>query len=149
MGFRFRKSFGNKFFRVTVSKSGIGCSAGVKGARITKTAKGRTRTSVGVPGTGIGYVKETGGKKRRNFAPNNSTSSNYNTSDQNTSKVRKPLIKTKKQKIAQWISIGLMASAILTLAADFFAWTALAGLILFFVNRAAVKRNPENQEDNE
>ena len=59
MGFRMRKSFGNKYFKVNVSKSGIGYSAGVKGARITKTAKGTTRTTASIPGTGISYVNET------------------------------------------------------------------------------------------
>lgn len=60
MGIRFRKSIGNKFFRVNLSKSGIGYSAGIKGARITKTAKGTTRTTVGIPGTGLDYVSESG-----------------------------------------------------------------------------------------
>lgn len=59
MGIRFRKSIGNKYFKVNVSKSGLGYSAGVKGVRITKTAKGTTRTTVGIPGTGINYVSET------------------------------------------------------------------------------------------
>ena len=59
MGMRFRKSIGNKYLRVNLSKSGVGYSAGVKGARITKTAKGTTRTTVGIPGTGLGYVSET------------------------------------------------------------------------------------------
>lgn len=66
MGLRFRKSIGNKFFRVNVSKSGIGYSAGVKGARITKTAKGTTRTTVGIPGTGLGYVSETSNSSKHN-----------------------------------------------------------------------------------
>lgn len=60
MGIRFRKSIGNKFFRVNVSKSGIGYSAGIKGARITKTAKGTTRTTASIPGTGLSYVNESG-----------------------------------------------------------------------------------------
>ncbi len=42
MGFRFRKSIQIvPGVRVNVSRSGIGCSAGVKGVRITKHAKGR------------------------------------------------------------------------------------------------------------
>lgn len=60
MGFRFRKSVNLGGFRVNFSKSGIGYSVGTKGARFTKTAKGRTRTSLGIPGTGLGYVKESG-----------------------------------------------------------------------------------------
>lgn len=60
MGFRFRKSVklpGG--IRINTSKSGIGYSYGAKGYRVTKTAKGTTRTTVSVPGTGISYVEET------------------------------------------------------------------------------------------
>ena len=62
MGFRFRKSIKFGGVRINLSKSGIGYSVGTKGARITKTAKGTTRTTLSIPGTGISYVKETGGK---------------------------------------------------------------------------------------
>jgi hypothetical protein len=40
-----------------------------------------------------------------------------------------------------------MVSAILTVAADFFCWVGIAGLILFFINKASIKRNPENNEN--
>ena len=56
MGFRFRKSFGFGPFRTTISKSGISTSVGVKGARITKRADGKTQTTVSIPGTGISHV---------------------------------------------------------------------------------------------
>lgn len=58
MGFRFRKSIGNKFFRATISKSGISYSAGVPGMRVTKLANGKTRQTSFIPGTGISYVKD-------------------------------------------------------------------------------------------
>ena len=64
MGFRFRKSFGKGPFRINISKSGIGYSFGVKGARFTKTAKGTKRTTLNVPGTGLSYVSETSGKRK-------------------------------------------------------------------------------------
>lgn len=64
MGFRFRKSKKIGPFRVTLSKSGISASVGVKGFRVTKTASGRTRMTASIPGTGISYVKETGGAKK-------------------------------------------------------------------------------------
>lgn len=75
MGFRFRKSFGKGPFRINISKSGIGYSIGVKGARITKTAKGTKRTTLSVPGTGLSYVSETSGKRKRkrNRKPSSST----------------------------------------------------------------------------
>lgn len=63
MGFRFRKSFGFGPFRATISKSGISTSVGVKGARITKRADGKTQTTVSIPGTGISHVSTTGGKQ--------------------------------------------------------------------------------------
>ena len=54
MGFRFRKSIPiGKHFRINLSKSGVGHSLGVKGARFTKTANGKNRTTLSVPGTGI------------------------------------------------------------------------------------------------
>lgn len=57
MGFKFRKSFGNKFFRVTFSNKGVSTSAGVPGARISVNSKGRVTRSAGIPGSGIYYTK--------------------------------------------------------------------------------------------
>lgn len=66
MGLRYRKSIKlGGGFRINISKSGIGYSWGVPGYRITKTASGKTRTTVSIPGTGISYVSETS-KKNRN-----------------------------------------------------------------------------------
>lgn len=67
MGFRYRKSINlGGGFRVNISKSGIGYSWGVKGARITKTSRGTTRHTLSIPGTGISYVNETGKSRNRN-----------------------------------------------------------------------------------
>jgi hypothetical protein len=63
MGLRFRKSINMGPFRINLSKSGIGYSVGTKGVRVTKTAKGNTRTTFSIPGTGISYVKENSKKK--------------------------------------------------------------------------------------
>lgn len=61
MGFRYRKSINlGGGFRINLSKSGIGYSWGKKGHRVTKTAKGTTRRTASIPGTGISYVHETG-----------------------------------------------------------------------------------------
>ena len=66
MGFRYRKSIHlGGGFRVNISKSGIGYSWGVKGYRVTKTARGTTRRTVSIPGTGISFVDETSPKKHR------------------------------------------------------------------------------------
>lgn len=60
MGFRFRKSFNlGKGFKLNLSKSGIGYSFGFKGFRIGKTAKGKTRKTFTLPGTGLSYQTET------------------------------------------------------------------------------------------
>ena len=68
MGFRFRKSLNLGPFRVTLSKSGLSYSAGVKGLRVTKTASGAVRTTASIPGTGISYVKQSSGKAQATSA---------------------------------------------------------------------------------
>lgn len=67
MGVRLRKSINlGGGFRVNISKSGIGYSWGTKGYRVTKTARGTTRRTASIPGTGISYVSESG--KKRNVS---------------------------------------------------------------------------------
>lgn len=58
MGFRIRKSVNLDGFRVNFAKCGIGCSLGVKGARVTKKCTGGTKVTVYIPKTGISYVKD-------------------------------------------------------------------------------------------
>ncbi|MBQ9238318.1 MAG: DUF4236 domain-containing protein [Treponema sp.] len=66
MGFRYRKSINlGGGFRINISKSGIGYSWGVKGYRITKTAKGTVRRTTSIPGTGISFTEETGKQSNR------------------------------------------------------------------------------------
>lgn len=55
MGFSFRKSIKLGPVRLNISKSGIGMSAGVKGLRVGVNAKGKSYSSVSIPGTGIAY----------------------------------------------------------------------------------------------
>jgi len=70
MGLRYRKSINlGMGFRVNISTSGIGYSWGTKGYRITKTASGKTRQTVSIPGTGISYVEESGGNGKANNTP--------------------------------------------------------------------------------
>lgn len=69
MGLRMRKSINlGGGFKINLSKSGIGYSWGVPGYRITKTAKGTTRRTYSIPGTGLSYVDESG--RNRNNTPN-------------------------------------------------------------------------------
>ena len=72
MGFRYRKSINlGGGFRINISKSGIGYSWGGKGYRITQTARGTTRRTASIPGTGISFVDETGRKNHPGTSPAN------------------------------------------------------------------------------
>lgn len=76
---RFRKSIKvGKGTRINLSRSGIGLSTGVKGARVSVNSKG-TRTTLSAPGTGISYTsyKSHGNRKRtyRNSEKNHAGSS--------------------------------------------------------------------------
>ncbi len=63
MGFNFRKSLSiGKLFRINFSKSGIGVSAGVKGARISIGKKG-LRETLSLPGTGLSWSEQQSFKK--------------------------------------------------------------------------------------
>jgi hypothetical protein len=53
MGWGFRRSINFGPFRMNFSKSGIGYSVGVPGARIGKDAKGRKYSQLSIPHTGV------------------------------------------------------------------------------------------------
>lgn len=58
MSLRFRKSINlGHGVRFNIGKKGVGISAGIKGARVSVNTNGRKTTSVGIPGTGVSYVK--------------------------------------------------------------------------------------------
>ena len=64
MGFQFRKSIKiGKHLKINLSKSGIGFSWGVKGFRLSRSASGKTKATVSIPGTGISYSTPLDGKK--------------------------------------------------------------------------------------
>ena len=54
---RFRRSIGNKFFRLNFTKTGVGVSAGVPGFRKSWHSSGRRTTTVGLPGSGLSWQK--------------------------------------------------------------------------------------------
>jgi hypothetical protein len=62
MGFFFRRSSTFGPFRLNFSKSGIGASVGLKGARLTMTPRGTTYVTVGSRGF---YYRETLSQRRR------------------------------------------------------------------------------------
>ncbi|MBQ6090635.1 MAG: DUF4236 domain-containing protein [Lachnospiraceae bacterium] len=83
MGLRFRKSINIGGFRINCSKSGIGYSYGFKGARVTRTSRGTTRTTLSIPGTGVSWVSETKRRKSSNRSvPKASTQKTINNDDQ-------------------------------------------------------------------
>ena len=66
MALRMRKSFKiAKGVRVTVGKTGVGLSVGTKGFRKTIHSSGRRTSTVGLPGTGLSYVKTSSGSSSR------------------------------------------------------------------------------------
>ena len=78
MGFRYRKSINlGGGFRINLSKSGIGYSWGTKGYRVTRTARGTTRRTYSIPGTGLSYTQESGrGTNNRRSNPTRSRQNN-------------------------------------------------------------------------
>ena len=64
MGLNFRKSISIfPGLKLNLSKSGVGLSTGVKGARVSLNSKGQARTTLGIPGTGVYYTKQVSAKK--------------------------------------------------------------------------------------
>ena len=64
MGLNFRKSI--TIFpgvKLNLSKSGVSASFGTKGIRQSISTTGRARTTLGIPGTGVYYTKQTNVKK--------------------------------------------------------------------------------------
>ena len=147
MGFRYRKNINiGGGFRINLSKSGIGYSWGVKGYRITKTAKGTIRKTASIPGTGLSYVEETSNNKEnekeytqipeynncygeKEFINEMSNLSNSESCDQILLLARKSL------KINQIATIGMIISFILMLFNHFF----LIPLFLFICLFAYVR----------
>lgn len=55
--------------RLNVNKRSVGLSAGVRGARVSVNSDGRSTRSAGIPGTGLYYRSQTGGRSRRAIDP--------------------------------------------------------------------------------
>ncbi|HBM3505139.1 TPA: DUF4236 domain-containing protein, partial [Listeria monocytogenes] len=142
MGIRLRKSINlGGGFRVNVSKSGVGYSWGVKGARITKKANGNTRTTFSIPGTGISYVDETKRNQddensNRRINPNIYEVDNYfeSTEKINVNEYQPAEYKDLLKSIQKVQNINLISTIlILTLllaAAPIFLITGIAGIVL-------------------
>jgi tetratricopeptide (TPR) repeat protein len=73
VGFRFYKSVSvGKGVRLGVSKSGLGVSAGAPGLRYSVHSSGRTRKSVGIPGSGLRHETYGSLKKGQSRSPQRS-----------------------------------------------------------------------------
>ena len=84
MGLRFRKSINlGGGFRINLSKSGVGYSWGTKGIRVTKTARGTKKRTYSIPGTGISWVDESGGRKKKGNKRSNKSFSSKQQFQQN------------------------------------------------------------------
>lgn len=152
MGMRFRKSINlGRGFHINVSKSGVGYSWGTKGVRFTKTARGTTRNTYSIPGTGISYVTENG-KKNRSAVPKASgngnispsqrheavSTENVNVDDYQPAEYEELLTQMKKAQWLDHISNWLIATIIL-MAFPLFILTVIAGIVLKVCVRTKMK----------
>lgn len=137
MGLRFRKSISlGGGVRGNISKSGIGYSVGTKGARITKTARGTTRTTLSVPGTGVSYVRETGKKRKtesrtKNVSKQASTTDQYNYTSTNYRQDKKG--KSNKSAFNGIKKIILWGLAVFFLSGGFVYFPSLSGILAFLI----------------
>ena len=72
MGFRARKSINlGGGVRLSATKTGLSLSVGARGARHSAHISGRRTASVGIPGSGVGYMVSGAGsgRARRHPAP--------------------------------------------------------------------------------
>ncbi len=64
MGLKFRRSINvSSNLKLNINKGSVGFTVGTKGAHYTVNSKGRTTTTVGLPGTGLSYSNISTGKK--------------------------------------------------------------------------------------
>lgn len=118
MGFRIRKSINlGGGFRINVSKSGIGYSWGVPGYRVTRTAKGTTRKTYSLPGTGISYVDET---KKHNRGPK--SLENRPVDQPNLEEIESAAIQQFQNVEAQQMTKAIERSLAINRLANMFLW---------------------------
>ena len=136
MGIRYRKSINlGGGFKINLSKSGVGYSWGTKGYRITRTARGTTRRTYSIPGTGISYVDESG---RHNRNENRSQTRNQNKSTQqplSTSRILERTIESADISQFKAAEGGTISDAIeKTICLNYIGTILLCGLLLVPVN---------------
>lgn len=144
MGFRYRKSINlGGGFRINLSKSGIGYSWGTKGYRVTKTARGTTRKTYSIPGTGLSYTQESGRSNNRNSTPARSRRNNLQPSQQNNYRQQpintpyEPSRAIKSGDVAQFQTVeanNIVASIHRTITLNLWGTVFIWCVLLMFVN---------------
>jgi hypothetical protein len=146
MGFRYRNSINlGGGFKINLSKSGIGYSWGTKGFRVTKTARGTTRRTYSIPGTGISYVDETGSRNRNRNSQRNNRSipqrSRQQYQPQPQQQINAPVRNIESAEISQFKAAeeGTISDALeRTIRLNWIGNLLLFGLVLAFVHPALV-----------
>ena len=168
MGFRYRKSINlGGGFRINQSKSGVGYSWGTKGYRITKTAKGTTRRTYSIPGTGLSYTEESGGRSNRqtgnrntNRAPSQPAYQSLNVSDERViesadisqfKQVEQGNVSSAVERVIRlnWIGTILLWGTLLAFGNPVFWLLPVAGVILKVVARTSGRIDLEYSFDAE
>ena len=168
MGFRYRKSINlGGGFRINLSKSGVGYSWGTKGYRVTRTAKGTTRRTYSIPGTGLSYTEESGrrnnrqtGNRNTNRAPSQPT---YQSSDASNERVIESADISQFKQVEQgnvssavervirlnWIGTILLWGTLLAFGNPVFWLLPIVGVILKVVARTSGRIDLEYSFDAE
>lgn len=160
MGFRLRKNINlGGGFKVNLSKTGVGYSWGVPGARITKTAKGNIRKTYSIPGTGLGYIEESSGKRKPKQPKQNSplhsdpqinamqNISSGEIENFQTAEYMDFLDEIKRTKSLNKASNWLLATLLLISTYPVFVLTGIAGIALKLYTRTWGKLNLDYEMD--
>lgn len=167
MGLRFRKSVKiAPGVRLNISKKSVGISAGVKGYRKSINSSGRVTTSIGVPGTGVSYVKTENLKSKKKKAASNRASSTAAVANSSvvtpasvSSKVHKAAVQPKEKlpkttavlqerPDASFVVFGVvaLAGAVFLFASSHVIFSVVAALFGVFClySFIHIKRHPED-----
>lgn len=169
MGLRFRKSVKiAPGVRLNISKKSVDISAGVKGYRKSINSSGRVTTSIGVPGTGVSYVKTENLKSKKKKTVSSRVSSTAAAASSSASspaaapapaKVQKAAAQPKEKppKItavlqerpdASFVVFGVvaLAGAVFLFASSHVIFSVVAALFGIFClyNFIHIKRHPED-----
>ena len=162
MGLRFRKSVKiAPGVRLNISKKSVGISAGVKGYRKSINSSGRVTTSIGVPGTGVSYVKTENLKSKKKKAVSSRVSSTAAAASSSASspapaKVQKAAAQPKEKTTAvlqerpdaSFVVFGVvaLAGAVFLFASSHVIFSVVAALFGVFClySFIHIKRHPED-----